>query len=85
VFNKYCNKLDKLNVSAYIIIVMNNISDTLLIRWYIDFCIERNFNQSKMAELMNMSRSWASMLVNDQISSLRFDTRNRIKSILGIQ
>lgn len=82
---KDCKKLDKLNIDDYIYIIMQKIKDTLLIRWFIDFCIEKDFNQSRMAKEVGMSRSWASMLINGQIKSLRFDTRNRIKNLLGIQ
>ena len=77
--------LDILNDLTYIYISMNNKSDNLLIKWFIDYCIDQNLNQSRMAELVDMSRGWASMLVNGQIKRLRFDTRNRIKGILGIQ
>ena len=64
---------------------MRKINDNLLIKWFVEFCIENDFNQSRMAKEIDMSRGWASLLVNGKIKSLRFDTRNRIKSILGIQ
>lgn len=63
---------------------MHKIKDNLLIKWYIDYCVEKDFNQSEMARKVGMSRAWASMLVNGQIKSLRFDTRNRIKTLLGV-
>jgi len=64
---------------------MHKINDELLIKWYIDYCVAQDLNQSKIAKMVSMSRSWASMLVNGHIKKLRFDTRNRIKAILGIQ
>ena len=77
--------LDKLNDMFYIIIEMNKLGDTLLIKFYTSYCIENDFNQSRMAREVGMSKGWASLLVNGKIKSLRFDTRNRIKAILGIQ
>ena len=63
---------------------MHNKSDTLLIKWYIDYAIEQRWNQSKIASSVGRSRSWASDLVNGKIGGLNFDTRYRIKSILGL-
>jgi len=87
--NYFQKTLDKWGIMAYIVINMTNIApkinDKLLIKWYIDYCIEEGFNQTKMAERVNKTRSWASLLVKGKITRLCFDTRNDIKKILGIQ
>jgi len=64
---------------------MININDKLLIKWYIDYCVENNFSQTQMGKRINRTKGWASLLVNGKIQKLQFDTRNRIKAILGIQ
>ncbi len=62
---------------------MNNKTDEKIIGKFITWCIENDLNQSRMAEVAKMSRAWASLLVNGKIKSLSFDTRNRIKKIIG--
>jgi len=62
---------------------MNNKTDEKVIGKFITWCIENDQNQSRMAEVAKMSRAWASLLVNGKIKSLSFDTRNRIKKIIG--
>jgi len=61
------------------------IADIELIRKFITWCADNDFNQSKMAELAKRSRQWASLIVRGEITTLSFDTRNRIRNILGIQ
>ena len=64
---------------------MSNITDIELINRFISWCIDRDFNQSDMARVLKRTKQWASLLVHGKINRLQFDTRNRIKSILGIQ
>jgi len=68
----------------YIVYSEIKMTDKMLIKWFIDYAIESGWNQSKMAKVVGRTRSWASDLVNGNIRSLNFDTRHRIKSILGI-
>jgi hypothetical protein len=63
---------------------MDKNSDKELIKAFINFCIRLGFNQTRMAEAAGRSRGWASLLVHGEIKSLNFDTRNKIKGILGI-
>lgn len=62
-----------------------NITDKQLIQKFIRWCTDNDFNQSRMGEIVGRTRAWASLLVKEEITSLSFDTRNRIKRILGIQ
>jgi hypothetical protein len=62
---------------------MNKNDDGRLIKKFIDWCIDNNFNQVKMAELAKRTPAWASLLVEGKIKSLNFDTRNQLKRILG--
>ena len=82
--NKKHKTLDKLAISTYINNSMSNIKDDLIIKWFIDFAISRDWNQSRMAKAVGRTRGWASLLVQGKITTLNFDTRNRIKSILGM-
>jgi len=65
--------------------MMNRIDDTLLIKWYIEYCSKEDMSQTQMAKNVGRTKSWASRLVHDQIHRLNFTTRNRIKACLGIQ
>lgn len=76
-------RLDIFNLYDKIFIAMNKNDDKRLIKKFIDWCIDNNFNQVKMAELANRTPAWASLLVEGKIKSLNFDTRNQLKRILG--
>ena len=76
-------RLDIVNYCAIILITMNKNDDGRLIKKFIDWCIDNNFNQVKMAELAKRTPAWASLLVEGKIKSLNFDTRNQLKRILG--
>lgn len=65
--------------------LLTDISDKELIEKFKTWCAENDLNQSDMAEIAKRTRQWASLLVKGKITSLSFDTRNRIKKILGIQ
>lgn len=60
-------------------------NDQELIQRYIRWCANNDFNQTKMGELVGRTKQWASWIVNGHTKRLKFTTRNRIKSILGIQ
>ena len=64
---------------------MENITDKMLIERYLAWCIANDFNQNQMAEVARRTKAWASYLVKGKITRLQFNTRNRIKAILGIQ
>lgn len=76
-------RLDIVNFNAIILITMNKNDDGRLIKKFINWCIDNNFNQVKMAELAKRTPAWASLLVEGKIKSLNFDTRNQLKRILG--
>jgi len=65
--------------------LMTDISDKELIGKFIAWCADNDFNQSRMGEVVKRTKQWASLLVKNRITTLSFDTRNRIKNILGIQ
>jgi len=64
---------------------MTDNSDQKLIKKFIDWCSAGGFNQTEMAMLVKKTKGWSSLIVQGKIKRLQFDTRNRIKGILGIQ
>jgi hypothetical protein len=63
---------------------MNKNGDKELIQKFIDWCISQGFTQSKIGLIVDRTKGWASMLINGKINHLQFNTRNRIKKVLGI-
>jgi predicted XRE-type DNA-binding protein len=57
-------------------------TDRDLIKEFIAWAIRNDLNQSGMARAAGRSRGWASYLIKGKIQRLRFDTRNRIITVL---
>lgn len=62
---------------------MNNKSDTTLIEQFISKCAGLGLTLEQMGQAVDRTKGWASMIINGQITRLRFSTRNRIKKFMG--
>jgi hypothetical protein len=58
-------------------------ADKDLIQRFISWAIKRELTQTQMATLANRTKGWASLIVRGKIKILKFETRNRIKNLLG--
>jgi len=65
--------------------MMNEMSDSLLIKRFFEWGALNGLNQAEMANFAKRTRGWVTHLKKERIKSLNFDTRNRLKQILGIQ
>lgn len=63
--------------------MMTENTDRELIKRYVNFCAKQGFNLQEMGALVKRTKGWASLIVNEKIKYLKFETKNRIKAVLG--
>lgn len=57
---------------------MSKLTDSELINKYREWCNSKGLNQSEVARITGMTRSWASLLNKKKIKTLNYSTRVRI-------
>lgn len=50
---------------------------------FIEYCADRDMTLKQMGESVKKTKAWASLIVNNKIGSLKWQTANRIRRLLN--
>jgi len=57
--------------------------DEDLVGRFVAYCADRDMTLQQMGDSVNKTKAWASLIVNNKIGSLKWQTANRIRRLLN--
>jgi len=57
--------------------------DEDLVGRFVAYCADQDMTLQQMGDSVNKTKAWASLIVNNKIGSLKWQTANRIRRLLN--